>query len=388
MKFLYFSSITLSILFASCNKQKATAQSLESKNEFIAKNARLSPQYIVEKRAIIDDYFCNYIYTDAFSGSFLVTKNGEVIYEHYDGYANIANKKHIDSETPIHVASVGKTITAVGVMRLVDQGKINLDEKVKHYLPEFPYEAITVKHLLNHRAGLPYYGYFTERPGVWDRNKTIYNQDVLNLLAKHKFKLDFYPDTNFKYSNTNYVMLALIVEKVTGKTFQQALTELIFKPLNMKHTFVMDDLSKKYGVTQSYYANGKAMRWDYLDGTYGDKNIYTTPRDIAKMDLATYNDKFLSKKARKQMFQGYSYESSGNKNYGLGFRLLEPTNGEGDIYTFHNGWWRGNKTSYISIRKDTIAIICLTNKNSELAYKTKGLAKKLGNFPYIKTNED
>ena len=88
------------------------------------------------------------------------------------------------------------------------------------------------------------------------------------------------------------------------------------------------------------------------------------------------------------MFKGYSYEKSGANIYGLGLRMIEPKAGDGDKYTFHNGWWRGNKTSYVTLQKDTIAIICFNNKNSALAYKTKQLAGKFGNFPFIKQSDD
>src|SRR5690606_40948089 len=106
----------------------------------------------------------------------------------------------------------------------------------------------------------------------------LYLHDALPiyLLGSKNIKLEFTPDTRFQYSNTNYVILASIVEKITEKSFQMALRELILNPLGMRHTFVMDDLSKKEKVTQSYYINNKRMHWNYLDGTYGDKNIYTT----------------------------------------------------------------------------------------------------------------
>src|SRR5690554_7552506 len=105
----------------------------------------------------------------------------------------------------MHVASVGKVYTGVTVLRLVDQKKIFLDQKVNTILPEFPYEDITVRMLLNHRTGLPYYGHFTAKKGVWDTKKIITNKDVLHLLKAKNIKLDFRPDTRFTYSNTNYV---------------------------------------------------------------------------------------------------------------------------------------------------------------------------------------
>ncbi|HLV45741.1 MAG TPA: serine hydrolase domain-containing protein [Flavobacterium sp.] len=374
----------LFLLPTSCAKdaQAQTNHQLFEKKSFEVPCTRLTPEYLIEKKAIIDTYFHTHIDKGNFSGGFLVAKNGQIIYEDYQGYSNYEEKKEINKNTPIHVASVGKTLTSTSILRLVNAGKIQLDQKVNTILPEFPYENITVRMLLNHRSGIPYYGYFTEKKGVWDRTKTIHNNDVLELLGSKNIKLGFTPDTRFQYSNTNYVILASIVEKITGKSFQMALRELILNPLEMNHTFVMDDLSKKEKVTQSYYANHKRMHWNYLDGTYGDKNIYTTPRDMMKFDLAMYSDDFLSKELKAEMFKGYSYERPGQNNYGLGFRLIEPKN-EGDLYSYHNGWWRGNRTSYITIRQDTVAIICFANNNSTDAYNTKDLAKEFGNFPFL-----
>lgn len=392
MKFIYISAIALTLFSSSCSKNEANAQTIKnqskkSEHPYEVAFTKLSPEYLESQKQVIDHYFKTYIDKGGFSGGFLVAKNGQIVYEDYQGYSNYEQKKLISKETPMHVASVGKVITSVTVLRMVDQGKLTLDQKVNTILEGFPYDQITVRMLLNHRSGLPYYGHFTEKPGIWDRKQTIYNRDVLSLLETKNIKLDFTPNTRFTYSNTNYVLLALIVEKITGQTFNQAMKTLVLDPLQMKNTFVLDDLTKKDSVTQSYYANNRKMHWDYLDGTYGDKNIYTTPRDLLKMDLAMYSDAFLSKKIKEEMFKGYSYEKSGQNNYGLGLRMIEPKD-EGDLYTFHNGWWRGNKTSYITIRKDSATIICFTNKNSPLAYKTKGLAKKFGNFPFIQANDD
>lgn len=391
MKFLYIAALSLTLFSSACSKNEANAQSLDSKkkekNLYEVKFSKLSEKYKEDKKLAVEDYYKSYIDKGGFSGGFLVAKNGEIIYEDYQGYSNFEEKEKITKETPMHVASVGKVITAVSVLRLADKNMLDLDQKVNTILEGFPYSTITIRNLLSHRSGIPYYGHFTEKAGVWDRKKTITNKDVLELLSTKGIKLDFTPDTRFTYSNTNYVLLALIVEKITKKPFKEALDGLIFTPLKMKNTFVFDDMTKKNEVTQSYYANNKRMHWDYLDGTYGDKNIYTTPRDLLKLDIALYSDEFLSKKMKEQMFKGYSYEKSGQNNYGLGLRMIEP-NGDGDLYTFHNGWWRGNKTSYITIRKDSATIICFNNKNSSLAYKTKALAKEFGNFPFIKDAEE
>jgi CubicO group peptidase (beta-lactamase class C family) len=211
-----------------------------------------------------------------------------------------------------------------------------------------------------------------------DYKQTVTNKDVLDVIKQQKVDLDFKPNTRFNYSNTNYVVLASIVEEVTRKKFKNAVKDLVFAPLQMSHSFVFDDISKKDLVTQSYKSNNREMHWDYMDGTYGDKNIYTTPRDFLKLDTALYSDEFLSANLKEQMYQGYSFETKGKKNYGLGMRLIKMANGEN--YTFHNGWWRGNTSSYIRLAQDSICIILFSNKYSNLTYKTVDLSHHFGNY--------
>lgn len=380
---IFFVSSTLFL----CNNENTKTEppkDIIKINNFKVDFQPISAKYKAEKTMLIEEFYTNEI-KNSYWGGFLVAKNGEILYEDYQGYANFEAGKKIDQSTPMHIASVGKVITAVSILRLVDKKALELDEKVSNFIEGFPYDKITIRMLLNHRSGLPKYETFADTK-LWDKRKTIYNEDVISVLVNKKPALIFEPNTKFTYCNTNYVLLASIVEKITKKNFQEALEVLIFNPLGMKNTFVMDDLSKKMEVTQSYDRYNKRMRWDYMDGTYGDKNIYSTPRDLLKMDLAIYSDKFLSKEIKNQMFKGYSYEGRGKKNYGLGIRLVEPTYADDDLYTFHNGWWRGNKPSYVTLRKDTVTIICLDNRNTAKAYKTKYIAKEFGKFSFIQND--
>lgn len=389
------------ISLVSCDKNLDIAQVVRKRSELIKKENKIlgtddpynvkfnsvTPKYKLETREIVENFYKSKINTGSFWGQFLVAKNGEIIYEDYQGYANYQDKEKITDTTPMHVASVGKVYTGITVLRLINAGKLSLDQKVNTIIQGFPYDDITVRMLLNHRSGIPYYGHFTANKAIWNSNVTITNKDVINLLKTKDIRLDFKPNTRFTYCNTNYVLLASIVEEITKKSFQEAMKELVLEPLKMYNTFVLDDLNNKNNVTQSYHANNSRMHWDYLDGTYGDKNIYTTARDLLKLDKAIYSDNFLSKSLKNEMYKGYSYEKGGNNNYGLAIRMIEPKNNEDNLYTFHNGWWRGNRTSYVTLRKDTITIICFNNRNSQMAYKTKELAPRLGNYPYIKIND-
>jgi CubicO group peptidase (beta-lactamase class C family) len=378
--------LSLSILFVHCEKKpdEKNESTLKDKDgnvsEYAVNFTRLSTVY---KKKMADDieYFYNKKFNSKdFSGGFLVAKNGEILYENYSGYAYKENRDSIKKDTPIHLASVSKVITAVTVLKLVDQDKIELDELVSEYLPEFPHKQTTVRMLLNHRSGLRNYAYFTNNKKVWNKNKNLTNQDVLTLLATKNIGLESSPGTRFGYCNTNYALLALIIEKVTEKSYPKVLQEMIFDPLGMKNTFVFDDLKNKDNVCQSYKNNYLRLAFEFLDQVYGDKNIYSTPRDLLKFDLALYSEDFLSKKMKSEMFKGYSYERKGTKNYGLGIRMLEFETGQ--HYYFHNGWWHGNTSSYVTLQKDSVTIIAISNKFSKKPYQTKRLAPIFGDYPF------
>ena len=378
--------ISLSLLFIHCEKKtdEKNESTLKDKDGNVSEFAvNFSPLSTVYKKKMSDDieYFYNKKFNSKdFSGGFLVAKNGEILYENYSGFAYKEKRDSIKKDTPIHLASVSKVITAVTVLKLVDQDKIELDELVTEYLPEFPHKQTTVRMLLNHRSGLRNYAYFTDNKKVWNKNKNLTNQDVLTLLATKNIGLESSPGTRFGYCNTNYALLALIIEKVTEKSYPKVLQEMIFDPLGMKNTFVFDDLKNKDNICQSYKNNYLRLAFEFLDQVYGDKNIYSTPRDLLKFDLALYSEDFLSKKMKTEMFKGYSYERKGTKNYGLGIRMLEFETGQ--HYYFHNGWWHGNTSSYVTLQKDSVTIIAISNKFSKKPYQTKRLAPIFGDYPF------
>lgn len=378
--------LSLSILFIYCDKKPSekNESTLIDKDGNVSEYAvNFTPLSTVYKKKMSDDieYFYNKKFNSKdFSGGFLVAKNGEIIYENYSGFAYKEKRDSIKKDTPIHLASVSKVITAVTVLKLVDQDKIELDAQVSEYLPEFPHKQTTVRMLLNHRSGLRNYAYFSDDKKVWDKKKNLTNQDVLTLLATKKIGLESTPGTRFGYCNTNYALLALIIEKVTEKSYPKVLQEMVFDPLGMKNTFVFNDLKNKENVCQSYKNNYLRLAFEYLDQVYGDKNIYSTPRDLLKFDLALYSEDFLSKKMKSEMFKGYSYERKGTKNYGLGIRMLEFETGQ--HYYFHNGWWHGNTSSYVTLQKDSVTIIAISNKFSKKPYQTKRLAPKFGDYPF------
>lgn len=394
IRYHYIYAIVFLLSLAACDHQE---RSEESGLEIAArtylwmtpsqvKYPKLSKAYVNDKKAHIERFCDKYFRNENNSVSLLVAKNGQIIYERYQGVADKNMGTRIEENTPVHIASVSKVLTATAIMLLVDKGKIELDQKVNTILPEFPYDDISIKNLLSHRSGLRNYAYFVEDKGVWDLKKTLTNQDILNLFTEKEIKCDCPADKRFAYCNTNYAMLALIIEKATGMTYPEAMKTMIFDPLEMHNTFVFEYDKDRETAVPSYKGNMMEIGLDHLDAVYGDKNIYSTPRDLLKFDLARTAPTFLNEKLRNQIYAGYSNEHKGTKNYGLGLRMIEWETGQ--KFYFHNGWWHGNTASFISLTKDNVTIIALSNKFTRNTYAVRKLAPLFGDYPFKFDDED
>jgi CubicO group peptidase (beta-lactamase class C family) len=390
LNFLKYTAIAAaSISILSCSKEKKEA--IKTKENTKINGIYTLQPYDLDKSTLsqskkqqIKDSM-QYLYdkeflTNEFSGAVLVAQNGEIIYEKYSGMSDFKKEKTIDENTPLHIASVSKVLTATATLLLIDSKKIELDQKVNTILPEFPYEDITIRTLLNHRTGLRNYSYFVDKKEIWNKRDTLQNSDLIPIINKHNIQLEFKTDTRFSYCNTNYAILALIIEKVTKMDYRTAMKKLVFEPLDMKNTFVFDIRKDVDTSSNSYKGNYIKYPLNHLDDIYGDKNIYSTVRDLLKFDMATYNPSFLNKKLLKEVYKGYSYESRGARNYGLGIRLLEWKDGKQLFY--HNGWWHGSTSAYVKMTKEKATLICISNKYTRKTYYMKLATGLFGDYPF------
>lgn len=384
----------LILVLGSCGKDKNTTNKEEAaiedtlpKMKPLGPEKRLSQAYINSVTGRINHFYNKTWPNNTMNGGFLVARNGQIVFERYNGYANKNEGTTITANTPLHIASVSKVLTATAVLKLVNAGKLDLDQKVNTILKTFPYPDCTVRMLLSHRSGMRNYAYFTDRDkSVWDRHNQLTNKDILNILATKDIGLESKTGTRFSYCNTNYAMLALIIEKITGLTYKEAMTQMIFKPLGMSNTFVLDTEKDRKKIVPSYKGNGVEIGFDYLDCVYGDKNIYSTPRDLLKFDRARNAPGFLKPELLKQVYTGYSNERKGTKNYGLGIRMINWENGQN--FYFHNGWWHGNTSSYIPLQKENVTIIALSNKMTRNTYAVRKLAPIFGDYPFNFKDEE
>ncbi len=382
------------LVLTSCGKDKKTQTDTTAEVEDtlpkmkpLGPEPKVSQAYINSVAGRINHFYAKNWPNNSMNGSFLVAKNGQIIFERYNGFANKNEGTKITAETPVQIASVSKVLTATAVLKLVNAGKIDLDQKVNTILKTFPYPDCTVRMLLSHRSGMRNYAYFTDRDkSVWDRHNQLTNKDILDILATKDIGLESKTGTRFSYCNTNYAMLALIIEKITGLKYKEAMSQMIFKPLGMTHTYVFDDDKDRKKIVPSYKGNGVEIGFDYLDNVYGDKNVFSTARDLLKFDRARNAPGFLKPELLKQVYTGYSNERKGTKNYGLGIRMINWETGQN--YYFHNGWWHGNTSSYIPLMKEHVTIIALSNKMTRNTYAVRKLAPIFGDYPFNFKDEE
>ncbi|MBV7440805.1 beta-lactamase family protein [Weeksellaceae bacterium TAE3-ERU29] len=380
----------LLLFVTSCGEKKDTYNNTQIEKDSVAYPVYDTPEFSlpynkkqladfkINHQSGIDSFYNEYWLANKVSGGMLIAKNGQIIFEKYQGFANKETQTPITKDTPIHLASISKVLTAVAILKLVEQDKIKLDEFVSHILPEFPYKDITIRDLLTHRSGLQNYAYYKINDEFWVDKKTKTNKDILKYISKGLSETYNKPNRNFSYCNTNYALLALIIEKVTRDAYPKAMQNMVFKPFGMEHTFVFEP-KDSVKVSKSYTFRGDEWEMTDLDAIYGDKNIYSTPRDLLQLDKAMYSKNFLNEKLRTLMKKGYSNEHEGIKNYGLGIRMMQWSPNQKLLY--HNGWWHGNNTTYARSEKDTITLIALGNQKNRTIYSTFSLMGLLSDYP-------
>ena len=395
MKFLqrFFFILILSFIVFSCKKEN---KSSENSKTTLPNYSNINLDGIFSEKdntlknkdsviAVIDDYYKNIWKKGDLWGGFLVAKGDKILYENYRGFAQDNSQEPINDTVALHVASVSKTLTAMATMKLVEAGKINLEDPLTKYFPQFPYPKVTVFTLLSQRSGLPKYEYLIEKitpqPAEYNK-KYLTNQDILNLLIRYKPDLARDTNTGFMYCNTNYALLALLIEKITKTPFPEAMQQMVFRPLKMKNTYIFQEKDTVSAAKSFFQGGPKVYPYDHLDLIYGDKNVYTTPRDLLNFSKALFAKNFLANGLQEKIFEPYSNEKAGINNYGIGFRMKIFDNGE--KLTYHNGWWHGTNSVFAHLLKSNVTIIAIGNKYSRRVYSALALSGLFEDFPYEK----
>lgn len=309
-----------------------------------------------------------------FHGSVLVAKHGKIVYNNQIGYADFRKKKLLNKTSLFQLASVSKQFTATAIMMLYERNQIKLTDTVNSYFPNFPYKGVTIQNLLNHTAGLPKYFWVAEHK--WKKETAPTNSEMMNLFESSNVQRFFKPGYNFDYSNTGYLVLASIVEKVSETSFSTFVKENIFDPLEMNNSFVYkykNDIKNNQLFGYRIYRGWRHLKINKTvnDAIVGDKNIYTTSEDLFKWTLGLNNGKLISKETLNLMYTKGETISKRKIPYGFGFRIDPKDNN----IVYHHGKWNGFSTGLTHYLEDKLVVIVLEHTSytgiSSLTKKVK-----------------
>ncbi|HLM01937.1 MAG TPA: serine hydrolase domain-containing protein, partial [Pyrinomonadaceae bacterium] len=285
-----------------------------------------------------------------------VIKNGRVVKAEGYGLASVEFNVPATKETVFEIGSVSKQITAAAVMLLVEEGKINPDEKISKYLPATPeaWKNVSVRNLLTHTSGIKSY---TGLSG-FELTKRLTRDDFIKALAAHP--LEFETGARYQYSNSGYNLLGFIIETVSGKSYWDFIRARIFKPLGMNKTA---DRDPKYIIanraTGYEWENGSLAGRDYdLTDVFSAGAIVSTVEDLAKWDAALRGDAFLKKESKAQMWTPVTLNDGKPYPYGFGFRISEI---RGHKIIGHSGQTAGFGANISRYVDDDLTVIALTN---------------------------
>src|ERR1051325_2672251 len=315
-----------------------------------------------------------------FNGSALVAENGKVVYEGAFGMANMEWNIPNTPDTKFRLGSITKQFTATLILQLVEQGKINLNGKLSDYLPDYRKdvgEKVTIHNLLTHTSGIPSY---TSQPGFFEIvSRNPYNVD--EFVKKYASgDLEFEPGSKFEYDNSGYFLLGAIIERVTGKPYEQVLQENIFDPLGMKntgydhHDTIIPKRATGYSKTPDGYTNSP-----YLDMSipYAAGSLYSTVDDLYLWDQALHTDKLLSAQSKALMYTPFL------NNYAYGWEVRNTSFDKNVQVITHDGGINGFTTTIVRFPKEKNLIVMLDNTGSEYLNRlSDSIARIIYNQPY------
>jgi CubicO group peptidase (beta-lactamase class C family) len=306
---------------------------------------------------------------NGFSGVILIAEDGKVLQESAFGLRSYEQNKALLASAVFELASVSKQFTAMMIMICAEKGLLNYDDLLEKYLST-PYPGITIRHLLTHTSGLPDYQAIMD--AHWDKSKVAGNPEILDYLNRYAPPKNFEPGERYEYSNTGYVLLASVVEKVTGKDFIELSRAWIFEPLGMKDTDIRT-LAEKAAVENfaaghlqdslgNYVNANRFHSSDYtvwLGNRKGPGRVSSTARDLLKWDQALYTDKLVKKETLEEAFKPMVLKDGTRSYYGFGWEI-EPKSPFGKM-VMHTGDNPGYQTIIVRYIEENKTIILLNN---------------------------
>ncbi|GGB15779.1 MULTISPECIES: serine hydrolase domain-containing protein [Mucilaginibacter] len=320
--------------------------------------------------------------TRGFNGNVLVAKKGKIVYEKAIGWADYLHRDSLKIGSQFELASVTKTMTSTAILLLMERGKLKLDDDVKKFFPDFPYDGVTIRLLLTHRSGMMNYVYFIDdiyRKNHLNQRKGLTNAEAMKMIADYKPTRFNEPNKRFLYNNSNFMVLGSIIEKVSGMSYAQFMQENVFKPASMAHTHVYSKaVYDKIPVDVVGHDRGQwrySVVQNFLDGPVGDKGIYSTVGDLFLFDRALRAGLLLKPATLDSAYVPRNPMVHGHFNYGYGWRTFTAP---GEEVIYHTGWWHGFRHIYLRDMKHDITIVLLTNLANGSLLKLDDLFKAAG----------
>ena len=293
----------------------------------------------------------------------LVLRDGQPVVRASYGLADLEGGTPATPETNYRLASMTKQFTAASILLLAEDGRLALDDRGHTWLPSLPKaaETVTIRHLLTHTSGL--IDYEDVIPETFAGQ--VHDADVLRLL-ENQDRTYFRPGTGYRYSNSGYALLALIVQRASGKAFATFLRERIFQPLGMFHTVAYEEgistvNNRAFGYTQ------ESGRWNRTDqdqtsAVLGDGGIYSSIDDLAKWDAALYDGRLLQPSSLRAAFTPATHTDDPEIEYGYGWRITGET-------LWHSGESVGFRNVIVRYPQRHLTVIVLTNRNEPEPYQ-------------------
>lgn len=273
-------------------------------------------------------------------------------------------------------------MTSTAILLLMERGKLKLDDDVKKFFPDFPYDGVTIRLLLTHRSGMMNYVYFIDdiyRKNHLNQRKGLTNAEAMKMIADYKPTRFNEPNKRFLYNNSNFMVLGSIIEKVSGMSYAQFMQENVFKPASMAHTHVYSKaVYDKIPVDVVGHDRGQwrySVVQNFLDGPVGDKGIYSTVGDLFLFDRALRAGLLLKPATLDSAYVPRNPMVHGHFNYGYGWRTFTAP---GEEVIYHTGWWHGFRHIYLRDMKHDITIVLLTNLANGSLLKLDDLFKAAG----------
>ncbi|GAB5551985.1 MAG: hypothetical protein Sapg2KO_15760 [Saprospiraceae bacterium] len=317
-----------------------------------------------EKIEAIDQWLAKLESKNKFNGGILIAKSGEPLLMKTYGYTDFRKDTPLTPQSAFRLASVSKQFTAAGIMLLHEAERLDYDQPVNTYLEKFPYPGVTVRHLLTHTSGMP-----DLYMDLADQHKetlgdTLSISEVAHLMKTYPEEALAAPGAVYAYNNTGYVLLAAIIESISGLSFEQFMQENLFDPLQMKNTRVWNLFSTEStfpNKTKSFMNIIKAvpMSPSWLDGVAGDGAVFSSIEDFLIWDQFWYGNTLISAENLKEAFQTPTLANGTDSDYGFGWTVAN------EQMVWHNGGWLGARTAIIRRMDNKTCLVLLDNSLNE-----------------------